>query len=46
VYGHRVGIGKTFYVGATLARNRIADLGVHTDHAEAFAKASWSFDVF
>jgi len=46
VYGHRVGIGKSFYVGATLARNRIADLGVHTDHAEAFAKASWSFDVF
>jgi hypothetical protein len=45
VYGHRVGIGKTFYVGANFARDRIADLGVHRDQAEIFTKASWSFDV-
>jgi hypothetical protein len=46
VYGRRVGIGKTFYLGTTFARNRIGDLGVRNDHAEVFAKASWSFDVF
>jgi hypothetical protein len=45
VYGHRVGIGKTFYVGANFARDRIPDLGVHTDKLEIFTKASWSFDV-
>ena len=45
VYGHRVGIGKTFYVGANFGRDRIADLGVHTDRAEIFTKASWSFDL-
>jgi hypothetical protein len=45
VYGHRVGIGKTFYVGANFGRDRIADLDVHTDRAEIFTKASWSFDL-
>ena len=45
VYGHRVGIGKTFYVGANFERDRSADLGVHTDKLEVFTKASWSFDV-
>lgn len=45
VYGHRVGIGKTFYVGVNAARDRIPDLGVHTDKLEIFTKASWSFDV-
>jgi hypothetical protein len=45
VYGHRVGIGKTFYVGANFERDRIPDLGVHSDKLEIFTKASWSFDV-
>lgn len=45
VYGHRQGIGKTFYVGATYARDRIIDLGSKQEGLELFTKASWSFDV-
>ncbi|HXN14763.1 MAG TPA: DUF5916 domain-containing protein, partial [Usitatibacter sp.] len=45
VYGHRRGIGKTFYLGATVQRNRDADAGVHRRQIEIFAKASWSFEL-
>lgn len=45
VYGHRQGIGKTFYVGATFSRDRVPGLGVRNDGLEVFTKASWSFDV-
>jgi hypothetical protein len=46
VYGHRRGITAAFYVGASLTRNRIPELGTDSRQAEVFAKASWTFDVF
>ena len=45
VYGHRRGIGTSFYVGATFSRERDHDSGFKRTQAEVFAKASWSFDV-
>ena len=45
VYGHRRGLGATFYLGANFARTRDADAGVRKDQSEVFAKASWTFDV-
>ena len=45
VYGHRRGLGATFYLGANFARTRDADAGIRTDQSEVFAKASWTFDV-
>ena len=45
VYGHREGIGRTFYVGVNFGRDRITDAGLHTDRVEVFTKASWTFDV-
>jgi hypothetical protein len=45
VYGHRRGIGTTFYVGATFSRARDPDAGVGRDVGEVFAKGSWSFDL-
>jgi hypothetical protein len=45
VYGKRIGIGKSFYVGTTYSRNRVPDFGVKSDQLEVFTKASWSFDV-
>jgi hypothetical protein len=45
VYGHRRGIGTTFYLGATLTRNRDRDAGVDGRQVEVFAKGSWTFDV-
>ena len=45
VYGHRRGIGTSFYVGATFVRNRDPDAGLRHYQAEVFAKASWTFDV-
>ena len=45
VYGHRRGIGTTFYVGATLGRTRDPDGGLHRDVAEVFVKGSMSFDL-
>jgi len=46
VYGHRRGITAAFYLGASLSRNRVPDVGLSTRQAEVFAKASWMFDVF
>jgi hypothetical protein len=45
VYGHRRGIGTSFYVGATFARNRDPDAGLKHYQTEIFAKASWAFEV-
>ena len=45
VYGHRRGLGATFYLGANFARTRDADAGVRKDQSEVFAKASWTFDM-
>lgn len=45
VYGHRRGIGTSFYIGATWSRTRDLDLGLRTYQAEVFAKGSWAFDV-
>jgi hypothetical protein len=45
VYGHREGIGRTFYVGVNFGRDRITDVALHTDRVELFTKASWTFDV-
>ena len=45
VYGHRRGIGTTFYLGATVGRTRVPDAGLRSDQLEVFAKASWTFDV-
>ena len=45
VYGHRRGIGTSFYVGATFGRARDADSGVRRDVAEVFAKGSITFDL-
>ena len=45
VYGHRRGIGTTFYLGATFGRARDADAGIRRDVAEVFAKGSWTFDL-
>ena len=45
VYGHRRGIGTTFYVGATWTRALDADAGLKRYQAEVFAKGSWAFDV-
>jgi hypothetical protein len=46
VYGHRRGLGVTFYVGANFSRLRDPDSALKRDNAELFAKASWTFDVF
>ena len=45
VYGHRRGIGTSFYVGATFGRSRDADAGFRHYQTEVFTKASWTFDV-
>lgn len=45
VYGHRRGIGTSFYLGATFSRERVPGLGFKRYQAEVFAKASWTFDV-
>ncbi len=45
VYGHRRGIGTSFYLGASFGRSRDPDAGVKSYSAEVFAKGSWSFDV-
>ena len=45
VYGHRRGLGATFYLGATFARTRDPDAGVRRYQSEIFAKGSWTFDV-
>jgi hypothetical protein len=45
VYGHRRGIGTSFYVGATFGRNRDPDAGLRHYQTEIFAKGSWTFDV-
>jgi hypothetical protein len=45
VYGHRRGIGASFYVGATLTRDRDFDSGFKRHQAEVFAKASWTFGL-
>jgi hypothetical protein len=45
VYGHRRGIGTSFYVGATWSRVLDVDAGFKSYQAEVFAKGSWSFNV-
>jgi hypothetical protein len=45
VYGHRRGIGTSFYIGTTFSRTRDLDLGGRTYQAEVFAKGSIAFDV-
>ena len=45
VYGHRRGIGTSFYLGASFGRSRDPDAGVKSYNAEVFAKGSWSFDA-
>jgi hypothetical protein len=45
VYGHRRGIGTSFYVGATWSRAMDPDAGFKAYQAEVFAKGSWTFDV-
>jgi hypothetical protein len=45
VYGHRRGIGTSFYVGATYGRGRDPAAAYRHYQSEVFAKASWTFDV-
>ncbi len=45
VYGHRRGIGTSFYLGATFSRARDPDAGIRRHQAEVFAKGSWTFDL-
>jgi len=45
VYGHRRGIGTSFYVGATFGRQRDPDGLVRSYQSEVFVKASWGFDL-
>ena len=45
VYGHRRGIGTSFYVGATWTRSREPDSGFKGYQLELFAKGSWAFDL-
>jgi hypothetical protein len=45
VYGHRRGIGASFYVGVTVTRERELDSGFKRRQAEVFAKAAWTFDL-
>ncbi|HUP98705.1 MAG TPA: DUF5916 domain-containing protein [Usitatibacter sp.] len=45
VYGHRRGIGASFYLGASFSRLRDPDAGVRNYQTEVFAKGSWTFDV-
>jgi hypothetical protein len=45
VFGHRRGIGTTFYLGATLARSRDPDAGMKSLQSEIFAKGSIAFDL-
>jgi hypothetical protein len=45
VYGHRRGIGTTFYLGANFTRNRDPDAGIKSYQVEIFAKGSWSFEI-
>ena len=45
VYGHRRGIGTSFYLGATFSRARDPDEGIRRHQAEVFAKGSWTFDL-
>jgi hypothetical protein len=45
VYGHRRGIGTSFYVGATYGRGREPDAAYRHYQAEVFAKASWAFSI-
>jgi len=45
VYGHRRGIGTSFYLGATFSRARDPDAGIRRHQAELFAKGSWTFDL-
>jgi hypothetical protein len=45
VYGHRRGIGTTFYVGASFNRVREPDAGLKSYQLEIFAKGSWSFQA-
>ena len=45
VYGHRRGIGMSFYLGATWTRVLDADAGFKRYQAELVAKGSWTFDV-
>jgi hypothetical protein len=45
VYGHRRGIGLTFYAGFTFGRYQDADAQYKRTQSEAFVKGSWTFDV-
>ena len=45
VYGHRRGIGTTFYVGTTFGRQRDPDGLVKSYQAELFVKGSIALDV-
>lgn len=45
VYGHRRGIGTTFYVGTNLNRIRDPDAAIKSYQVEFFVKGSWAFEV-
>ena len=45
VYGHRRGIGSTFYLRASFGRTLNPDSLAWNYQTEVFAKGSWSFDV-
>jgi hypothetical protein len=45
VFGHRRGIGTSFYLGATYSRTRDPDAGIKGFQTELFAKGSWTFDM-
>ena len=45
VYGHRRGIGTSFYLGASFGRVRNTDTDPRNYQTEIFAKGSWTFDV-
>ncbi len=45
VYGHRRGIGTSFYLGVNFARTRIPDSLVRSYQTELFAKGSWTFNI-
>jgi hypothetical protein len=45
MYGHRRGIGTSFYLGTTFGRQRDPDGSVRSYQAEVFVKGSWSLDL-
>ncbi len=45
VYGHRRGLGTSFYLGATVSRSLEPSVKFSRRQSEVFAKWSWAFDL-